>query len=171
MQKTKTLKNPNPIGNIIVGSVLDVNKKHLERALKDYDSQLYVQWNPRKRNGLGIWEIRRRPTKKTAVFKTVWEGNKIYQLEYVEQDLVHHIMDVEYLNYNVLTRLKEMDSWNSKDWIGDMDYEAERAYERETEKNRAERKYMIKDNLKQLKALREEFLSGNNPLRHFKDWK
>jgi hypothetical protein len=155
------------IGSIIEGHVLDVNKKHLESALKNYDNQLYLKWNPKKKNGFGMWEVRRRPNAKTAVYKTDLGKSKIFELEYVEIDFVHHVLDVDYLNYNVLTRIKEMDAWNSPDLIKDQDYAAEKKIIAEENSVSDELRYLIKQNRKYFGELQEAVRSGYNPAWFF----
>src|SRR5690242_19591015 len=98
-----TVKHP---GKIIQGHVLDVNRRHFERALKHYDRQLYTKWNWRKNGGTGCWEIRLKPAKPYAFYEGEFMGAKLFKIEYVETDIVNHILDVPYLNYSVLNRLR-----------------------------------------------------------------
>lgn len=150
-------------GKIVRGHVLDCNKKYLERALKDYDSQLYLEWNPKKANGMGMWELWRTPNTKTAVPR--WEiGNQIvFDLQYVPNDLIHHVMDLPVLNYNCLNRLKEMDTWGIKDWVNDLEYREAAAKEKEFKNNREDLTYAIKQYRRAFADLREEIRSGRNP--------
>lgn len=154
-------------GRVIKGSVFDVNPKYLERALKDYDKQLYLKWNPNKREGLGMWELRRTPNEKTAVFKTDYKGVNFYELDFVENDLVHHVLDLPYLNYKVLTRLREMDAWENKNHISHRDYLAEKKLIQDELKYEAEIKYLVKENKKYFQDLQEYVRSGYNPAWFF----
>src|SRR6185369_13350161 len=100
-----------PTGSLIIGNTGDCNKGFLERCLKYYDQQLYIKWNPKKRGGWGMWEVRRRPETATNVFQGKLEdGTNVYTYEYKELDLVNHVLDVPVLHYNVLGKIKSMDA-------------------------------------------------------------
>lgn len=152
-------------GNIIQGHVLDSNKKHLERALKDYDKQLYIRWNPKKVKGFGCWEVRRKPEFKTIVDYCEFEGHTILDLDYVEVDAVHHVLDAAFLNYQIVEKIKDMDTLASghADWAAAYEH-AETVRKEEFEKKRLEnRSYMLKQMRKDLNWFREYVLSGNDP--------
>lgn len=157
----------NRLGNTIEGHVLDVRKEPFLRALKDLDSRLYIKWNPEKNAGNGCWEIRIKPTKKVPVYKTTLNGVKYFELEYVEDNLIHHILDVPCLNYRVITRLREMDAYAQKDWLENMDYQAEKALIEKENKADAERRYLVKENKKYFRELQELVQSGYNPFSFF----
>lgn len=140
-------------GRVIKGNVMDCNKKHLEAALKQYDSQLYIKWNSEKRNGEGIWEVRRRPNEKTAWPKWEMGGSTIFELIYVENDLIHHVMDVPVLNYNILTRIKEMDTWGISNYVDKLEQKEKEAKDKVRAENRAELRY----GLTQIKRATREF--------------
>lgn len=150
-------------GKIVIGSVEDCNKRTLERLLKNFDPQLYLKWNPEKNSGIGLWELRRRPNNKTAVPR--WQvGNSIvFDLQYVESDWVHHVLDLPCLYYGVLDKLKAMDTWNSKDWVSDLEYAEDKDYEKELQRNKEELRYNIKQNKRAMKDFYEHFRSGRNP--------
>lgn len=170
-------------GKIIEGSVLDCNKKHLLKALKDYDKHLYLKWNPYKtydngnleklplpgdphytgKSGIGVWELRRRPEKKLAVPKWELGESIIFNLEYVESDIVNHVMDLPALNYNCLVRLREMDTWEVQNYVSDLEYRESKALEAEYAKNRAELRYNVKHHKKAFEDFREYVRSGRNP--------
>lgn len=154
-------------GNTVVGHVLDCNKKYLERAMRDLDPQLYLKWNPIKRFGLGMWEIRRRPDHKTTVFKTVWDGVKIFELEYKETDVGNHIFDREFLSYEIVEHLKEIDTWET-DWLADLDYTEEVAQAQIAAKKKQETREFIRDNRTWAKDYFEAVRSGINPLYYFR---
>lgn len=159
------------ISKIVHGHVLDVKKDSLERSLKNYDKQLYLKWNPDKNKGHGLWEIRRIPNQKTAVPKTEFQGRVWFELEYVEDDFTNHILDVPYLNYGVLNKLYDMDTWRYQSWIDEMDYQAKRKQENEISRLDSERKELIRENRKYFAELREAVRSGYNPAWFFSNHK
>ena len=153
----------NRTGHVIKGNTLDCNKKHLERALRDYDRQLYLKWNPDKNDGNGMWELRRRPNEKTAVPKWELNGQIAFELEYVEQDTVNHVLDLPVLNYAILTRLREMDAWAVKDWVKKFDEASVAARDKAFAENKADLKYAISQYKRAFSDLRDEIKSGRNP--------
>ena len=44
----EALLNYSTLGRLVVGSVNDCDRAGLERALRDFDKQLYLKWNPKK---------------------------------------------------------------------------------------------------------------------------
>ncbi len=150
-------------GQVIEGSVLDCNKKYLERALKDYDRNLYLKWNPKKNAGQGTWELRRLPNEKTAVPKYELNGQIVFELEYLENDLMHCIIDVPVLNYSLLKRLREMDTWGSGDWVADLEYREQKSKDLEYDKNKQDLKYNIMQYRKAFADFKEEVRSGRTP--------
>ena len=165
-------------GSVIKGHVLDVSLKPLERKLKDYDSQLYLRWAPKKLKGYGVWEIRRHDNNKTVV--DFWEfdagksplGNSgkttIVQIDWHENNIVNHILDAPYLNYGILTKLKEMDTWNKGIQAHNVVEQAERNLDYITAKNKEDaRKEMFeraKEFKKEFRDLREHVLTGKNKM-------
>lgn len=146
-------------GNIIQGHVLDCNKKWLEAKLQDYDRQLYVKWNPKKRNGRGVWEVRRHPNEKTLVQRCIG----FWELQYVESDIIHHVMDAEYLDHRIIDKIKQMDTWQDKNWTKTLD---KKAFEYEAKKrktNREELTYNLKQHKQYWKDLQEMVRQGRNP--------
>lgn len=105
-------------GATVIGDVLDVARKPLEDAIKRYDSQLYLKWNPKKRQGRGIWELRRRPDQKSVIETIELNGIKYHRLDYKELDVVNHIFDFEYLGYHILEKIKKSDTWLASDYDG-----------------------------------------------------
>lgn len=157
-----------PTGKLVQGSLFDCNKKRLERMLKDYDKQLYLKWNPKKNKGWGCWELRRRPNQKTLITHDCGDF-VIHKVAYKENDLVHHVLDLEYLSYSVLDRLREMDAWENKRLIADGDYEAERRQDREYDKYVEDRRHAIRQDKKYWKEYLELVRSGYNPAWFFAD--
>ncbi len=159
-----------PTGNVVTGHVLDVSKEYLLEKLRDYDPLLYVKWNPKKNAGNGLWELRRRPEKKSAVLKTECKGFKLYELEYVEIGLVNHVLDTQFLTYDVLNRLREMDTWNKDHWIHDIDYHEAKAAEKIESEAKKELAYNVKQHKREFNDFREYVLSGHNPARIAEHW-
>lgn len=165
-----------PTGNIVRGTVLDCNKEALELALKRYDAQLYLKWNPKKNRGFGLWEVRRRPEQMMLVPKTIWKGDLYSSLEYVENNLVHHVMDSHSLNYHIVERVKAMDTWKTNEETGlsfTDRYEAkERAHAEEISAKQKEAiKYKSRYYKKEIRDLKEALQSGLDPNRLANYWK
>lgn len=158
-------------GNIVKGSVLDVNKKALEEKLRDYDKQLYIAWNPKKLKGMGTWEIRRRPEQKSAVPKTEYMGQVWFVLEYVENNLINHVLDVPVLNYDVLGKIARMDTINVKNWAAELDYKRMKYEEKIKKEEREELSALFRDNKREMRDFKELVASGFNPARISKYWK
>lgn len=163
-----------PCGGLVAGHVLDVEKRGFERALRDYDSLLYVKWNPLKLRGHGCWEIRRRPAQKEVVDITEWKGVSFVKIDYYETNLTNHILDAAFLNYDQLRKLQEMDTTNLHGYASFNDYlEAKEKAHREAVKARAleSRKYTAKQFKREIKDLRELVQSGFNPAHIADYWK
>lgn len=158
-----------PTGKLIKGSVLDVNAKLLEQALKFYDKQLYTEWNPRKNGGWGCWEIRRRPEYKTVIKVGNFNGMNLYRLEYWESDMANHILDLPRLDYNVLTYLKKIDTWKqSGNWVDNLE-KKRLAYEEEVrQKNNEDLRYRLRQNKRLLRDFKEAVASGYSPFDFFR---
>ena len=162
-----------PTGRLSQGHVLDVAIKPFTRALQDLDKQLYVKWNPKKRQGWGCWEIRRKPSHLSLVDLFEFDGFAIIKLGYQENNFVNHIKDCEFLNYDLIRYLKTIDTWaegRPADW-------AQRLEQREAEYNAKVRKeaaentaYMGKQYKTQIRAFKEFVLSGGNPAEIASYW-
>jgi hypothetical protein len=159
-----------PTGNTVTGNVFDVNPKSFEKLLKDYDELLYIKWNPKKKDGMGCWEIRRRPDRKTAVHAGTYQGQDIYELKYVEYKLIHHVLDVPSLGYDTLAYLKSIDTFNEKDWVGNFNYTSDRKIAEAKAKANAELRYNISQFKKEFSAWRAELASGANPHHILRNW-
>lgn len=152
-----------PTGKLTRGHVLDVNLKPFVRALKDLDKQLYVTWNPKKLRGWGCWEIRRSPTMKTSIYVGSYQGAKIFQLYSLESRDFNHILDCAFLNYDVIRKLKEMDTWSNPDIIRGIEAR-EQAHLEATQAKAAEQlKYLIKHNKSAMHDFYEMVRSGIHP--------
>lgn len=152
-------------GNVIIGHVLDCNRAPIELALKRYDSELYIKWNPLKKDGIGCWEVRRRPTLLRTEFQGHFEDGELHVLDRFENDFVHHILDVDRLDWRLPETIKAMDTWVHKDWASHIDYEGERWLEREDKKIREDMKYNIRQYSREFKDFAELVAQGMNPGR------
>lgn len=171
-----------PTGHLIQGDVLDVSKSKLTEALKAYDALLYIKWNPNKLRGNGVWELRRRPEFKTVVQREVFEGNTYSFIDYKELDMENHVLDLPYLNYEVLNRIKKMDLWvhsgydrNNKKKIHNfwdkMDGVQAEVKSAQEQKNYDDLLYNMKQQKTAIRSLKEAILSGVNPADLAKHWK
>lgn len=163
-----------PMGKLITGHVLDVAKRPLERKLQDYDKQLYLRWNPNKMRGHGCWEVRRRPEMKSVVDITpLPDGSgEIVKIDYQEIDIVNHVMDVAYLNYDILTKLQSMDTWNTnRAYFVDQLESRERAHVEKKQREAKERmKYHAREYKREIRDFKEMLLSGLNPAELARYW-
>lgn len=159
-----------PTGKIITGHVLDVSKSALEERMRDIDARLYARWNPFKLNGWGCWEIRVRPWQKTALHECTFQGVDYYSVDYLENDFECHIFDVPYLNYNVLERLRAADTFNTKNWADNLEYEEKRRNEEARRKEAKETAYNSKQIRSAMRDFREFVRSGGNPSEIARYW-
>jgi hypothetical protein len=158
-----------PTGRLIVGNVLDCNKDALERSLKFYDPQLYLKWNHKKRGGWGKWEIRRRPDHKSKVYQGHLNGAALYTTEYVEKDIVNHVLDLDVLQYSALERIKQMDSWSDKrNWVDKFEYDEARLKEQHDKRVREELRYNLKQHKREWREFAQLVSQGVNPGRILK---
>lgn len=162
-----------PVGRLAVGHVLDVAKAPLERMLQDYDAQLYLKWNASKCYGWGCWEVRRRPNQKSIKDVVEYKGMSFVQIDYVENNFESHVMDVAYLNYDCLTRLRAMDLWNEnqKYFVDNLESREATHVAEQKAKAKAEMLYHAKQEKNLIREYREAILSGTNPADLAKFWK
>lgn len=171
-----------PTGGTVVGDILDCNKETLERAIQAYDSLLYFKWNPLKQRGHGIWELRRRPDKKTIVSSVVYKGNTYCLVDYKEHDLEHHVWDLPYLGYDLLQRLKDADQFVHSNYESNqhhrmirhlrlMDEAHFRVKEEAKAKARADMLYNLKQDKGIIKDFQEKLISGVDPNHLMRFWK
>ena len=149
-----------PTGSLIKGSIFDCNKNSLEKALKRYDPRLYIKWNPRKREGYGVWEIRIRPRLKTLVR----HDENFCSLEWRESDLIHHVLDVPILSYRILDKIYEMDSYRSANYGKDLDDQLDKAEDDIDRRRLEEMRLRIRDDKKYVREWQELVRSGYNPM-------
>jgi hypothetical protein len=166
-----------PPGKLIRGHVLDVQLKPFLRALQDYDKQLYVAWNPKKLKGHGCWEIRRLPNQKTAIYQGTHQGMSFFKLTYIDRRDIHHVLDCAFLNYDVLRKLKEIDTFRL---VKDSGYaslddllavKAAEHKEKQQTKAAANLAYAIKQNKSAMSAFLEMVRSGVHPAEVLKSTK
>lgn len=171
-----------PTGNLIEGDILDVSKDHLTAALKAYDTLLYIKWNPKKIHGRGCWELRRRPEFKTVVLREIFEGNTYSIIDYKELDVENHVLDMPYLNYEVLTRIKKMDLWANSgydrsnkaklnNFWDKMDGIREDVQTADQKKAYDDLLYNTMQQKSALRSFKDAILSGVNPADIAKYWK
>lgn len=172
-------------GKIIKGHVLDCNKKHLEMLLRRYDPQLYLKWNPYKTIltngktrimppegdywqgwGVGCWELRRRPNAKTAVPRWQIGETIFFDVDYVEHDVENHIKDLQYLNYELLGWVKNSDCWATKNWVNELEYSENKAYEKKLDKDQDDLKYRIRHEHRAMQEFQDLIKAGRNPLEY-----
>lgn len=158
-------------GSLSTGSIFDCNRKSFERALKDLDQRLYVGWNPYKNEGRGIWEVWYRPSKKTAQIEAECKDYVISVLEYRPSDMEHWVKDLDFLSYDFIRQLREMDMWENKQFAEQLDQKLV-DHEKKLDKDLNDSiKYTVKHNKKEFGQLKELAEHGYNPLWFFSDKK
>lgn len=162
-----------PTGNLIKGHVLDVNEALFNEALRFYDKQLYTKWNPNKLHGWGCWEIRRRPEFNTALDVAEFEGNLIFKVGPKEYDMVHHVLDCSFLNYDAIRKLREIDCWQYGTAEQYQDEVARRTRDRREKEQLAvqkERTYMVRHYKSEIRSFMEAIKGGANPYAIAQHW-
>lgn len=164
-----------PTGNVIRGHVLDCAEGPLQARLKKYDPQLYVRWNPKKLSNWGCWELRRRPEFKSVRESFILGGYSIARLEYVENDFESHILDVPYLNYKLLDKVAEIDTWNksykAKHFGADLEAREADAQAQIAKKAAEDKDYALKQHKTMIRDLMDYVQSGGNPYKIADFWK
>jgi hypothetical protein len=171
---------------LIQGHVLDVARPPLVAALRRYDPQLYVSWNPKKRSGRGVWELRRKPE-----FKSVREGRyvdaptkgrvfipgDIFEFDdftisipkYHENHAENHVKDFEYLTYDMVSWVAKHDlfayGYKGRNALAEAEYREAQYLDKVEKDADEERQYLIKDNKTAFNDFREYILAGGNPYR------
>ena len=164
-----------PTGRLTEGHVLDCSKRGVESALKFYDPLLYIKWNPKKLKGWGCWEIRRAPETKSVKDIIEWNGNSFVILDDVENGFINHILDAAFLNYDVVRKIKSMDTWvhynGGKDFGKELEYKEAKALEKEDKKAMEELKYATKEYKREIKDFMQYVSEGHDPSRIAGYWK
>jgi hypothetical protein len=154
-----------PTGSIIQGHVLDVSVKPFVQALRDHDPLLYVKWNPKKVRSWGCWEIRRKPEFTTIRDVAEFDGNTILDIGYVENNLLNHVLDCAFLNYDQIRKIKAIDTWQvgPKQWLQNREYMIQKKQEIARDKAKQAVKDAAKTFKREIRAFKEYVNSGNNP--------
>lgn len=178
------------ISRLVHGHVLDVAKKPLEEALRRYDPQLYLKWEPKKRRGQGAWELRRKPELKSlragrfvdSVRGRFYIPGDVYEFDgytlavpkYHETSAENHVKDFDRLSYEIVAWVAAHDAWNygfrGKNLTRDAEYNEAKYLEREEAQAEEDRAYMIKQEKKAIREFREYVLSHGNPYRILDYW-
>lgn len=160
------------IGRLVRGTVHDCNRKFLDRRLKDIDQRLYTSWNPYKNSGRGTWEIRILPSKKVPIYYGEFQGAHLFRVEYREDSMVHHIMDVPCLYEGILNKLRDMDTTKVitststfSDWL---EYNEDKVNDKADAQLKEELRLRLREERKYMKILYEEARSGRSPGDFFK---
>lgn len=151
-----------PTGKIITGHVLDCNPRGVERALQRHDKNLYVKWNPDKLQGYGCWEVRMRPTQYSVKRVYDWTDHAIIHLDYVESDMLHHVKDVPFMNYDVVKQIKDMDTWQYDSFVDEIERQEMEREHTYRQKNREELRYKLRHNRSLARDLQNAVLQGAN---------
>jgi len=164
-----------PTGRITQGHVLDVSRVAFQRALRDYDSLLYVEWNPKKLRGWGCWEIRRQPENYVTLESIAFDGNTYTLIGLKEIDLVNHVLDCAFLNYDQVRKVKSIDRWATDGYKGkDLTRNMEAREKAAQAKMKEDKKEDLKYASKQLKSVGKDFkemvASGINPALIANHW-
>ncbi len=164
-----------PTGQITQGHVLDVSRRAFERALRDYDSLLYVKWNPKKLRGWGCWEIRRRPEKYVVLESVTFEGNTYTKVGPKELDIISNVLDCAFLNYDQLRKIKSMDTWKKdgsygKDFVRNMEAREEAFKEGVKKKDKEDLAYAARQNKTAIRDFKDMIQSGLNPAQIADHW-
>jgi len=167
-----------PTGTVSRGNVLDVSRRQFERALRDLDPLLYTKWNPKKLKGWGCWEIRRRPAVNSVQDVSELDGRLYLQLGPVENDLINHVLDCAFLNYDQIRKLKAMDTWQMGDsaeeggrkWLDALEQAERDAAKKSHDNAKASMSYAIKHHRKELRYLQDAVAGGFNLHRIGEYW-
>lgn len=169
--------------------MLDCARAPLLATLKRYDPFLYLKWNPKKRGGKGVWELRRAPEVKSVAISVPSDRHSVKSIQgdiydlgpysivvpkYHEYDIENHIKDFECLGYHILGWLDQHDTWKygfrGKYLTKEADYNEAKYMERIDEQADADRQYMAKQHKTLINDFREFILAGGNPYRIVDHW-
>jgi len=139
-------------GHTRKGSIFDCDRKSFEKALTNYWDRLYVGWNPYKNEGNGCWEVWQKPIKKEDT-----------------SDFEHWVADLPYLTLAFIKRLKEMDAWENKNIVKDIDDKYEDEQLKLTKEEEDNIRYVVRHNKSLFKRLKVLAQDGYNPLWFFSD--
>ncbi len=157
-----------PTGRAIKGHVLDVSVRPFVQAMRFSlcDPYLYVKWNPEKMRGWGCWEIRRAPQFNSALDIAEFDEKLIFKVGPKEYDLVHHVLDCAFLNYDAIRKLKEMDTWQhgtTAQYLDKQESMTDARLERQVQQRQKEVAYAAKHYKAEIKAFQDALRDGVNP--------
>jgi hypothetical protein len=175
---------------LVQGHVLDVSLRPLLAALRRYDPLLYFKWNPKKRAGQGVWELRRKPEFKSIHAARVvetprgnvhipgdvyeFDGYTICEPKYHENHIENHVKDFDRLTYGILAWVADHDlfqyGYKGKNTMSEAEYKEAKYEEKIDEDSYAEKQYMIKQHKTEFNDFREYILAGGNPARLMDYW-
>lgn len=175
---------------IVRGHVLDVAQAPLLAALRRYDPQLYVKWNPKKNRGVGAWELRRKPeymtVKESRYLDTprgrVLMAGDIYEFDgftisvpkYHETNVENHVKDFDRLSYGMVEWLASHDLWKygykGKNTNSEAEYKEAKYLDKIDQDADDERQYMIKQHRTQFQDFAAYINAGGNPNRLLEYW-
>ena len=153
------------IGRLVKGHVFDTDKRTFDRALRAYDPLLYTVWNTDKFHGRGCWEVRRRPEFNSALDVCEFEGNLIFKVGPKEYDMIHHVLDTQFLNYDILRYLREQDTFQ---YGGSTPQERASKWQDARERRSRDEREKAAENGMKLRS--EAARSFKNEIRAFKDY-
>lgn len=178
------------VSKLVTGHVLDVAQSGLVSTLRRYDPLLYVKWNPKKKGGRGVWELRRKPEQKSIresrfldtprgmvfhkgdIFE--FDGFTIVEPKYHENSFENHVKDFDYLTYDMVTWLADHDLWKhgykGKYVTAESDYREAKYLEKIDEDSDSERQYMIKQHRTQFQDFAAYINAGGNPAELIRHW-
>lgn len=162
-----------PTGKLIKGSLFDANVYRVKRALRDWDKQIHLEWNPRLRDGYGGWEIHWVPEMELPQYQGKLDGEPLYAWRKIRPSKNTVIkFDIPYLHDNLVGELQKRDLWQFKagnkqvaDGLEKFqdDLQTQREQEAEYKSAQARKEYM-RENKAIIKDYYEYCRSGYNPL-------
>lgn len=158
-----------PPGSLIEGHLFDVDKVEFEKALKAYDSSLYVYWNSKKLKGAGCWEIRRKSRIYVTDQEEIGQRNYLIANEHYDPQ-VDHVLDVCFLNYDQIRKIREMDVAHIADYAAHVE-KLEREYkEKAKERGQAAIKDVVSQFGREISQLQAALRDGLNPAEIARYW-
>lgn len=172
---------------IITGTINDVSKTHLERALKRYDSQLYLKWDSKK----AVWQLRRRPDTKSVkegYFLDVPSKGRVFfpgdvhefdnftiSVPKYHETRADCVKIFQHLDYRILDWVAKQDLWKygykGKNFADEAAYREAKFEEKIDEDSYAEKAYGLKQMRTQINDFRQYVLDGGDPYRLLDFWK
>ena len=107
-----------------------------------------------------MWELRIRPTHKVHIPHGVYDGMKLYTVDYKENQFENHIKDFETLNYSILGWLNKHDTHQHYDYAEKLDQDIVDFKKKVVKVQTQDKKDYMREHKKYFKHLQEEALSG-----------